>query len=150
MAISPQEGPGKAYILAESWSHAWKHSELSPGTMHGLHCGESLPGKRMEICHKGTVNSAQRMEALLVPPTLIICMAHGELTLCLISSIVQVNGSGQRVIPGFFTRVFVMFTGPCTHTLSLIKQLLGTRVCQVWALCGWQLTKTLPPPWGSG
>lgn len=91
------------------------------------------------------------MEALLLmPPTLVIGMAHGELTLCLISSIVQVNGSGQQVIPGFFTCVFVMFTGPCTHTHSLIKQLLGTRVCQVWAVCGWQMTKTLPPPWGSG
>lgn len=59
MAVSLQEGAGRAYILAESWSHAWKHSELSPGTIHGLCCGEGLPGKRMEICHKGIVNRAQ-------------------------------------------------------------------------------------------
>lgn len=45
----------------------------------------------------------------------------------------QASESGQQVILGFFTRVFIMFTGTAllpqhTHTYSLIKHLLGAWV----------------------
>lgn len=59
----------------------------------------------------------QGMEVPLVPPILAIGMARGELTLRIMSSIVQANESSQTMIPGFFT------------------------VCQVLAVPGWQMTK---------
>lgn len=94
----------------------------------------SKTNEQMEICHKESVDTIQRMEVVLGPPTLVIGTAHGELASCVISSVVQANEHGQQMIPGFFTCVFVMFTGPCTHIHSLIKHLLGTSVFR-YQLC---------------
>lgn len=93
----------------------------------------SKTNEQMEICHKGSVGTIQRMGVVLGPPILVIGMAHGELASRIISLVALANEHGQQVIPGFFTCVLVMFTGPYTHMHSLIKHLLGTSVfrCQL-------------------